>query len=200
MRKRNGILVVALAAVIFAFAPFHQAGTALAQAGAPVGVVTAYVPGQSITVVDQNGTEHEYQIGPSLKILPPSRDNFLGVGSFVTVIAPASLDNGKQTAVGIVIHPEIPSGWNVTPGSATLLPTRTMIGTQTAIQTGTPTTSETAAASETPWATATETPTAIGTFTDTPTPAPNPSGKITVNANSLLDWLSGLVRELLGSQ
>jgi hypothetical protein len=46
-------LVIALAAAMSASFTFGQVGTASAQEVPPTGVVVDYLPGQSITIVDQ---------------------------------------------------------------------------------------------------------------------------------------------------
>ena len=205
MRKTNIYLIIALAVALLASVTLNQVRAASAQEVPPVGVVVAYVPGQSITIVDQQGVQHEYLISTSLKILPKDRANSLAVGAFVTIIAPASLGNGKQTAVGIVIHPHIPNGWNVPNMSATPLATNTPAGTFTATPTGTLLATETATATGTPVATGTATSTATATATiigtDTPTATPTPmGGGVTVTTNTFIDWLRSLLRMVLSKQ
>ena len=206
MRKTNVLLIIALALALLASVALNQNSTASAQEVPPVGVVVAYDPGQSITIVDQSGNQHEYLISSSLKILPPGRADSLAVGSFVTIIAPASLDKGKQTAVGIVVHPHVPNGWNVPSGSATPFPTNTSDGTFTPTPTGTLPATETATATATgtPLATGTSTATAtaVGTSTDTPTPTATPTagGGTTPTANSFIEWLRSLFRQILTNQ
>jgi hypothetical protein len=208
MHKSSLILTIALTLALMARVTLWQVNTASAQEVPPVGIVVAYIPGQSITIVDQQGVQHEYLISPSLKILPPGHENFLSIGSFVTIIAPASLSSSKQTAVGIVIHPNVPNGWNVMLGSSTPLatntpadiftvtPTGTLLATETAtataMTTGTPLASETV--------TSTETPTPVVTFTDTTTATPTPAGVGTTAANSIFDWLRSLFRMVLARQ
>jgi hypothetical protein len=211
MRKTNLLLIIALAVALMASALLNHVHTASAQQVPPTGIVVAYTPGQSITIVDQQGVQHEYLLSTTLKILPPGQANSIAVGSFVTIIAPASLGNGKETAVGIVIHPNIPNGWNVPSLSATPLATNTPMATTSATPTttgtqlATETTTATATVSGTPFATetgtATETPTAIGTFTETPTATPTPvGGGTTATANSFFEWLRSLLRTVLARQ
>jgi hypothetical protein len=150
MRKLKVLLVITMTAAMLSNFALTQVGTVSAQEVPPVGVVVDYLPGQSITIVDQSGTQHQYTISSTLKILPPGGANSLAVGSFVTIIAPASLNQGKQIAVGIVVHPHIPNGWNV-PSLSTTPATSTAVETFTAIPTGT------AQATDTPGATATGT-------------------------------------------
>lgn len=206
MRKTNILLIIALTLAMFASVTLTQIPVASAQEVPPVGVVVAYVPGQSITIVDQSGMQHEYLLSPSLKILPPGSAISLAIGSFVTIIAPASLGDGKQTAVGIVVHPHIPIGWNVAILSATPLATGTAIASPTGTltsETPTPTgTLATDTATETPTAseTATETPPGVATFTDTPTPTATPGGGgTTISTNAFIEWLRDLFRQLLSS-
>ena len=213
MRKNLRTPFIALAIALLASIAFSQYGTASAQEVPPAGIVIDYVPGESLTIVDQQGNQHEYELSASLRILPPGRANSLGVGSFVTVIAPASLDQGKQIAVGIVVHPHIPNGWTVPSLSPTPLATGTMAGTETATATATatdtllatetatatPTATDTPPGTETATATttATATPTAVGLDTATPTPI---SGGVTVPSNTLVEWLRSLFQQLLTRQ
>jgi hypothetical protein len=225
MRKLNILLVVALAATILASFTFDQVGTVAAQQVPPTGVVVEYLPGQSITIVDQNATQHQYTISSSVKILPPVRANALSVGSFVTIIAPASLSQGKQVAVGIVVHPHIPPGWTVPSMSATLpatstavesftpLPTDTSLATETptgmqpATDTATATVTETETATATDTlpatdtATATETPTTVETATNTATATATPTGGgTTAVTDAFIAWLRSLFQQILTSR
>lgn len=203
MRRTNVFLIIALALALLASLTLNPISIVSAQNGGPVGVVVAYTPGQSITIVDQKGNQNEYMLAASLKILPPGAANSLAVGSFVTIIAPASLINGKEMAVGIVVHPHVPPGWNVPALTATPFLTGTPSGTEIASPTGTPPT-ETPAISETPTpvetGTLTETPpvTPSVTLTETTTPTPTPSGGgTTVTTNTFMDWLRSLLSQLL---
>lgn len=221
MRKLSILLFIALAAALLASFTLNQVGTVSAQEVPPTGVVVDYLPGQTITIMDQSGTQHQYTISSTVKILPPVRANALAVGSFVTVIAPASLSQGKQMAVGIVVHPQIPPGWNVPSMSATPPMTTTALETFTASPTGLAT--ETATATETPTgtplatdtatetatgaqlatdtATATETPVAVGTITNTPTATATPiGGGTTTTTNALIEWLRALFQQILTSR
>jgi hypothetical protein len=83
MRKINLLLIITLTLAIVASVTLRQVGTASAQAVPPVGVVVAYVPAQSITIVDQQSTQHEYLLSTSVRILPPGGARSLGVGSFM---------------------------------------------------------------------------------------------------------------------
>jgi hypothetical protein len=188
MRKTNVLLIITLALVLMTSVAFNQVSTASAQEVPPVGIVVVYVPGQSITIVDQNGIEHEYMLATSLKILPTGDPNSITVGKFVTIIAPANLDKGKQTAVGITVHPKVPDGWLKTPPAK-----ETSVATEPV----------TPKATETPTATATGTPigTPDGTLTDTPTPTATPKGGATVvTTNTLIEWLRSLLQQLLTSK
>jgi hypothetical protein len=75
-----------------------------------VGVVVAYIPGQSITIADRQGNQFAFELASPLKIVPAHRANLLGPGAFVTIIAPNNVPNGKHIAVGIVIHRGVPPG------------------------------------------------------------------------------------------
>lgn len=219
MRKINSWLVIALVAMMLAGFIFGRVGRASAQEVPPMGVVVDFQPGQSITVVDQSGVQHEYMISSTLKILPPVRANALTVGSFVTIIAPASLSHGKELAVGIVVHPHIPNGWNIPLLSATASATDTAVGTSTATPSGTIVVTDTAAAAETASAmqlatdTPADTPTAAAAGTATVTPAggeaatETPSatatptgGETTAPATTLMEWLRSLFQQILTSR
>jgi hypothetical protein len=177
---------------------FGQINDVAAQKEGPVGIVVAYVPGQSITIMDQQGAQSEFVLDPALKIVPPGAESSLAVGSFVTVIAPASLDKGKQVAVGLVIHPKVPDGWKpLDPSDKDLLPSATPLVKNTAgptdpAVTATPKESETPTPAEFPTATPAE------TLTATPTPAPNSqeTGKA-AKSNSFIEWLRSLFQQVL---
>lgn len=76
-----------------------------------VGVVVEYTPGQSITIQDRNGSQFPYTLIPSPVILPPHRVDELKVGAYVTVVAPNNVPGGKQRAVQIVVHGNVPEGF-----------------------------------------------------------------------------------------
>jgi hypothetical protein len=211
MRKTNTLLIIALALAMVASLALNQVNTVSAQGNPPVGVVIAYTPGQSITIVDQQGVQHEYQLSSSLMILPPGRADQLAVGSFVTVIASASAANGTPVAMGIVVHPQVPPGWNVSisptaVGTETPGPTSTPTAVGTVSETSTPTTVETmtptATATVSTTETATSTATAIGTETATSTPTSTPTATTTgsgttITTNAVIEWLRALFRQLL---
>ena len=207
MRKASLLLVIAVALAMFASLTMNQVNTASAKQVPAVGVVVAYIPGESITIVNPHGEQLEYTLSPSVKILPPKRADSLGVGSFVTIIAPASFGDGKQTAVGIVVHPHVPNGWKVPVASATPLPTNTPLATFTATPTGTSTTTATATstATDTPTTTpttTTETPTTTATVTATATSTATPTvtpvgGATTLTTSSFIEWLRTLFQQLL---
>ena len=206
MRRRNTMLIIALALAAVASLALHQVNVVSAQGNEPVGVVMAYTPGQSITIVDHEGTQHQYQLSSSLMILPPGRASSLVVGSFVTVIAPASSGNGTPIAMGIVVHPQVPPGWNVQAMSPTAVPMETLVRTSTAtstatlLETSTPTPTGTLTETPTPNGTATETttPTVIGTTTETATPIATQTGSGTaITTNAVIEWLRALFRALL---
>ena len=192
MRKKNVLWIIALTLVLAASLTLGQVNTVSAQKSPPVGVVVDYEPGQSITIADQQGSQHQFMLSSSLKILPSARANLLAVGSFVTIIAPNSLSNGKQVAVGIVIHPHVPNGWKIPSVSGTPLPTETP-ATFTSTPPGTLVTTGTvtATATETPNGTAT----AVGPLTDTLTPTATPlGGATTLDTTSFIEWLRSLFR------
>lgn len=180
MRKTNMLLIMTIAFVLMTSVALNQVSAASAQEVPPVGIVVVYVPGQSITIVDQNGIQHEFLLSTSLKILPSGDPKSIDVGKFVTIIAPANLDKGKQTAVSIVVHPKVPDGWLKTPPATEPV---------------------TPKVTETPTPAPIETATAVGTFTDTPTPTATPKGGATVVAtDTLIEWLRSLLQQLLTSQ
>ncbi len=198
MRKLNILLVIALAAAMLASFMLGHVGTVSAQEVPPTGVVVEYLPGQSITIVDQSSTQYQYAISASVRILPPVRSNALAVGSFVTIIAPASLTQGKQMAVGIVVHPHVPPGWNMpvmtstTPDMFTPLPTGTPPATDTTIATITPTGTQLATDM------ATETPSSVETATDTPTTtATAVGGGSALSPDAFLAWLRSLFQQVI---
>jgi hypothetical protein len=132
-----------------------------------VGVVVDYQPGVSITVQDRFGNQSTFLInGDNIKILPKKRADSLGVGSYVTIIAPRDpkSDNTLLMALGIVIHPHAPTSFPT--GSPT--PESTLTGSETPTETVTPTETPT----ETPTSTPTETPTETSTSTPTATATP----------------------------
>lgn len=187
MRKTNLILAIAIALAMLTGLTLHQVNVVSAQGDAPVGVVVVYIPGVSITIIDQKGNQSEFALDPAVKIRPSGKADSIKVGSFVTVIAPASLNKGKQVAVGIVVHPEVPKGWKIPEGSATPLIKETATGTAT------------------PAVTATMTPAVSETVTPTETGTPKSvtnakSGDKTVKANSFIEWLRSLFQQVLSQQ
>ena len=190
MRRIRVFLTMVSTLVLMAGVAFGQINDVSAQKEGPVGIVVAYVPGQSITIMDQQGAQSEFVLDPALKIVPPGSENSLAVGSFVTVIAPASLDKGKQIAVGLVIHPKVPDGWKPSdPSDKDLLPSATPVVKNTAGPTD-------SAVTATPKVSETPTPAEIPTAT--PTPAPNAKENGTAaKSNSFIEWLKSLFREVL---
>lgn len=87
-----------------------------------VGVVSDYTAGQSITIVDRQGNQFTFDLDSPLRIVPAHRAHLLGVGAFVTIIAPNNVPNGKHLAVGIVIHPSVPPGFAGPAGPITPTP------------------------------------------------------------------------------
>jgi hypothetical protein len=69
MRKTSLLLIIALALAMFASITVNQVSTVSAKQVPAVGVVVAYVPGQSITIVNQHGEQLEFTLSPSLKAL-----------------------------------------------------------------------------------------------------------------------------------
>ncbi|MBN1450000.1 MAG: hypothetical protein JW963_03220 [Anaerolineales bacterium] len=71
-----------------------------------VGWVTAYAPGESITIQAHDGNIYTFALAEDVKILPADRVDELTVGSRVTIIAPRNPATPQGTANGIVIHPQ----------------------------------------------------------------------------------------------
>ena len=206
MRKFHLVMIVALTIALLGNA-FTQVNSASARDSGNVGVVVAYAAGQSITIVDQSGNQHEYMLSTSLKILPQGRTDLLAVGSFVTIIAPNSISNGKQLAVGIVIHPHVPNGWTIPSLSTTPFPTTTFIATVSTTPTGTLLTTETTTPTPvaptivtgTSTAIETATPAPVVVFTETPTATPL-GGATKKNPNSFVEWLRSLFQQILSDR
>lgn len=199
MRTFNRFIISGIAIALLGITTFAQAKAVSAQGSEHVGIVVAYTPGQSITIADQSGVQYEFQLTSSLKLLSTKSGDPVAVGSFVTIIAPNSLSDGKQVAVGIVVHPKVPDGWKV------LLPSATPHVKNTAEATGTlPTETLKAAVTETPMAKApsdsTITPTALDTSKVTPTATPLGGSATKVKDESFVQWLSSLIRQLLAGQ
>jgi hypothetical protein len=88
-----------------------------------VGLVVAYSPGNSITIVDRRSNEFTFELDSPLRIVPRHRAHLLARGAFVTVIAPNDAPGGYHVAEGIVIHPNVPAGFpGATPSPAAPTP------------------------------------------------------------------------------
>jgi hypothetical protein len=185
MRKLHFVLFIALALALLTGLTLHQVSRVSAQGESSMGVVVAYTPGVSITIVDQNGNQVEYALDADVKIESSTGDKFITVGSVVTIIAPASLDKGKQKVVGIMVHPE-----------KELLPSETPRVKDTALPTDIPVT-------KTPKVG--ETPTPVGELTATPSATPIVSentkqDQTTEKANPFIEWLRSLFQQVLSQQ
>ena len=202
MRKTNIMAVIALMLAVLTGLTLTQVGRVSAQGDAPVGTVVAYTPGVGITIVDQKGNQIEFALGPTVKIEPPDGAKSLKVGSFVTVIAPASLSKGKQIAVGIVVHPEKDLLLSATPWDKDLLPSQTPLVKDTPAATDVPMTA-TPKVSETPTAVESASATPTGTLTVTTTTDTTKSSKeagTAVKSNSFIEWLKSLFLQVLSQQ
>jgi hypothetical protein len=108
-----------------------------------VGIVTAYTPGVSITILDHTGSgSSTFLITPDTKILPKERANELGIGSRVTIISRRDVTGGPLTAQGIVVHPQAatePAATETSAATATPTATQTSTPTSTPTPTATPT-------------------------------------------------------------
>lgn len=185
MRKLNFVLLIALALALLTGLTLHQVNGVSAQGESNMGVVVAYTPGVSITIVDQNGNQIEYALDANVKIESSTGDKFITVGSVVTIIAPASLEQGKQKIVGIMVHPE-----------KELLPSETPRVKDTALPTD-------VLVTKTPKVS--ETPTPVGDLTTTPSATPIVSEEskqdgTTVKANPFIEWLRSLFQQVLSQQ
>ena len=201
MRKTNIVLVVTLVLSVLAGLTLNQAKGVSAQSESPVGLVVAYIPGQSITILDEKGQQKEYVLDAFVKIEPAEKANFLGVGSFVTIIANASISKEKQIAVGIVVHPKVPEGLKELLPTATPLVKNTPLPTDVPV-TSTPKVGETATTVETTTATpvGTLTTTPIGTLTATPVmkdTSASTDAKESPKTNTLIEWLRSFFQQIL---
>lgn len=202
MRKTNLMVVIALALAVLTGLILTQVSGVSAQGDAPVGVVVAYIPGVSITIVDQKGNQIEYALDAAVKIEPPDAEKSLKVGSYVTIIAPASISKEKKIAVGIVVHPDKELLPSPTPGEKELLPSQTPFVKNTPAPTEAPTTA-TPKVAETPTAVESATANPMETLTVTATPKTPEDDKetgTTVKSNSFIEWLKSLFRQLLSQK
>ncbi len=204
MRKTDILVIIALTLAVLASFAMNPTSKAFAQEVPAVGIVVAYTPGESITIVDQSGNQREYMISSSLKIDPPEAANSITVGSFVTVITPASLSKGKEMAVGLVVHLKIPADWKTLALSAIPAVKGAAKETYTPTPVGTLPATEKVAVTVTGTTTATTTETVSGKpgekLIETPTPiAKSVGGGKTVNTSTFIDWLRSLLQQLLGS-
>jgi hypothetical protein len=212
MKKVSLILLIALALAMLTNMAYVEASPASIESDKDVqrvGLVVAYTADQSITIMDRDGVQYTFTIAPNLKVVPPQRANMLGVGAYVTIIAPNNVPDGKSIATGIVIHPQPPASFPLPTASFTPLPTDTAVSTETALPTEvaseTLTETPTEVPSETPTTseTLTETPTSQGTATETATPTETsgvtslsqPNTRVAVT--SFIEWLAGLFRQFL---
>ena len=207
MRTYKVLLVAALAVALLANLALAQASPVFAEAVQRVGLVVDYIPGQSIAVVDQDNIQYQFELTSQLKVLPPELADTLKVGSYVTIIAPNKLPDGKSIAAGIVVHPKTPDGFSTKILEPTVAqPTKVLEPTverptkvlEPTVENPTKVPDFTATATEPPIGTATmvsETPTPVETATETTTPK-NPTPKITT---SFIEWFTKLVRQLFAN-
>jgi hypothetical protein len=87
-----------------------------------VGVVADYQAGVSITITAKDGMNYTFLLSPDVKILPEERLNLLVVGAYVTVISPRDVTTTDMIATGIVVHPAIPPGQEITPQPSAQIP------------------------------------------------------------------------------
>jgi hypothetical protein len=203
MRTYKVLLVAALAVALLANLALAQASPAYAEESQRVGLVVDYIPGQSITIVDQANIQYQFELAALLNVLPPELAGTLKVGSYVTIIAPNKLPDGKHIAAGIVVHPKVPDGIStkvlepiVANPTKVLEPTveRPTKVLEPTVENPTKVPDFTATVTETPVATATmvsETPTAVETVTETTT-----TPKITT---SFIEWFRMLVRQIFAN-
>src|SRR5512143_3687526 len=134
MKKVSLILLIALAFAMLTNMAYVEASPASIgsdQDVQRVGLVVAFTADQSITIMDRDGVQYTFTLAPNLKIVPPQRANMLGVGAYVTIIAPNNVPNGKSIATGIVIHPQPPASLPIPTFTFTPLPTDTPLPTHT---------------------------------------------------------------------
>jgi hypothetical protein len=216
MKKVSLILLIALAFATLTNMAYVEASPASVGSDKDVqrvGLVVAYTADESITIMDRDGVQYTFTIAPDLKIVPPQRANMLGVGAYVTIIAPNNVANGKSIATGIVIHPQAPASFPLPTASFTPLPTDTAVPTETALPTEvaseTPTetvvVTETSTATELPSETPTETPTNEGVVTETATATETPAvtslsqPNTQASVTSFIEWLATLFRQFLAN-
>lgn len=87
MKKASLILLIVLALAMLTNMAYVEASPA-DQDVQRMGLVVAYTADQSITIVDRDGAQSTFTLAPNLKIVPAHRANMLGVGAYVTIIAP----------------------------------------------------------------------------------------------------------------
>ena len=201
MRKINVLAVIALLLAVLTGLTLTQVHGVSAQSEAPVGVVVAYTPGVGITIVDQKGNQIEFALDATVKIEPPDADKSLKVGSYVTIIAPASISKGKQVAVGIVVHPDKELLPSATPGEKELLPSATPLVKDTAAPTEVPMTA-TPKVGETPTTVESATATPVDTLTlkTSPETTANKEAGAEGKSNPFIEWLKSLFRKVLSQQ
>jgi hypothetical protein len=192
MRKISIFVTAAVVFSLLAMAFVSQPRSAMAaQEVHRVGMVIAYMPDQSITLVDKDGNQFTFELAPDLKLVPAHRNDLLVVGAYVTIIAPNSKTEGKTFATGIVIHPKPPASFPIPKELVKETPSLVESPTEKPLLTETPTGSETA----TPTGTLiTETPTPTGTQTVKSVPENSNSTPPVVTA--FLEWLASIFRQL----
>jgi hypothetical protein len=225
-KKFSILLVFALAAALVANMITSMSGSASSSGSSAnvfesqaevqrVGVVVAYISGQSITIVDRDGNQFTFELASPLKIVPAFRASLLAPGAFVTIIAPNNVPGGKQIAVGIVVHPGVPSGFPVPTLTFTPLPTETstptpFVATPALTETLTPTPTPfgaspsptetftaTATTTETVTSTSTSTATETTTATSTSTATPTPAGGATTSSPATQSPITALIDSLM---
>ena len=206
MKKVKLFVFVALAFALLANQMVAQASSILDSDKERVGLVVAYMPGESITIMSRDGSQSTFTIASDVKIVPKHRVDLLGVGSYVTIISPSSADASANpgsvgVATGIVVHPKVPNGFPMPNATETPLPseTPTVAPTETVTEPPTSTETVTATVTETGTETATETSTEevpAGTPTATETAAATVVNPQAVT-QSFFNWLTSLFNEFL---
>jgi hypothetical protein len=144
-----------------------------------VGFVVAYIPDQSITIVDRDGNPFTFELASPLKIVPDFRASMLAPGAFVTIISPNNIPGGKQIAEGIVVHPGVPTSFPIPTFTFTPFPSQKMTPTATPFG-ATPSLTETTptgtafGSTPSPVKTSTAATTATKTAVNTPAPSGDP--------------------------
>lgn len=155
-----------------------------------VGFVTAYTPGESITILDADGNQFTFKLAAGIKTVPHDQKDLLVLGAYVTIF---SLDGSLATS--IVIHPQPPAGSAVPKEPVKGTPSPVESPTEKVTVTATPVGTETSTETATPKATLPgESLTPTGTQTVKSPPKDAPTTDV-----SFIEWLASIFKKLLAS-